>query len=249
MNKKKLAALATNSGFAASNRKKETPKDKDNMKKALMAMALLLSIADGIQAAGQGQTGELTDSTSKDAIELYSDTTSVSQPITAADAQADQGERYDKDTVSRWLERMDGDDIAGMLFVLAIVFIIFVLAPVLIIVALFYFIHKNRKEKMRLAQMAIQQGQPIPGQLLDEGPADVDEEYQKGMRQCFVGVGLMIFLGYAAGQVGFGVGALVFCIGLGKVFASKTSAKKPEKQDIVNDDTRNRRTTDYQENN
>ena len=53
-----------------------------------------------------------------------------------------------------------------------------------------------------------------------------DEEYQKGMRQCFVGVGLMIFLGYAAGNVGFGIGALVFCIGLGKVFASKTAQKK-----------------------
>ena len=49
------------------------------------------------------------------------------------------------------------------------------------------------------------------------------------MRQCFVGVGLMILLGYAAGNVGFGVGALVFCIGLGKVFASKTAQKKMEK--------------------
>ncbi|MBQ7513343.1 MAG: hypothetical protein IJS95_03005, partial [Prevotella sp.] len=120
---------------------------------------------------------------------------------------------------------MDSKDLGGMLFVLAVLFILFVLAPVLIIIALFYFINKNRKEKMRLAQMAMQQGQPIPNQLLDDKPIDNNDEYQKGMRQCFVGVGLMIFLGYAAGNVGFGVGALVFCIGLGKVFASRTARK------------------------
>lgn len=125
--------------------------------------------------------------------------------------------------------QMDGKDIGGMFFVLFVLLIIFVLAPVLIIIALFYFIRKNRKEKMRLAQMAVQQGQPIPDQLLNEKPENAEDEYQKGMRQCFVGVGLMIFLGYAAGNVGFGVGALVFCIGLGKVFASKTAQKKMEK--------------------
>ena len=80
----------------------------------------------------------------------------------------------------------------------------------------------------------MQQGQPIPDQLLKDAPADTDDEYQKGMRQCFVGVGLMVFLGYAAGQVGFGIGALVFCIGLGKVFASRT-ARKNNNSDIIDD--------------
>jgi hypothetical protein len=127
---------------------------------------------------------------------------------------------------------MDSNGIAGMFFVLGVLFILFVLAPVLIIIALFYFINKNRKEKMRLAQMAMQQGQPIPDQLLKDQPGSADEEYNKGIRQCFVGVGLMIFLGYAAGTVGFGVGALVFCIGLGKVFVSKTT-RKENKNDIT----------------
>ena len=113
-----------------------------------------------------------------------------------------------------------------MLFVLGVLFILFVLAPVLIIIALFYFINKNRKEKMRLAQMAMQQGQPIPDQLLNEQSTDINDEYQKGLRQCFVGVGLMIFLGLTAGEVGFGIGALVFCIGLGKIVAGKMAEKK-----------------------
>jgi hypothetical protein len=128
---------------------------------------------------------------------------------------------------------MKGSDLAGILLVLGVLLIIFVLAPVLIIVALFYFINKNRKEKMRLAQMAMQQGQPIPDQLLNDSPANINDEYQKGMRQCFIGVGLMVFLGYAAGNVGFGIGALVFCIGLGKVFASRTARKN--NNDVIND--------------
>ena len=203
-----------------------------------MTLALLLTIAGGIQAAGQE---ELKDSTSKDAIELYSDTTSASQPVVAADdAQDDTSVQSPSSTINQWVQKLDSDDIAGMLFVLAIIFIIFVLSPVLIIVALFYFIYKNRKEKMRLAQMAIQQGQPIPEGLLKDQLDDWGQnDYQKGLRQCFVGIGLMVFLGYAAGHVGFGIGALVFCIGLGKVFSSRTALKKWNKRELWRNDKDN----------
>ena len=85
---------------------------------------------------------------------------------------------------------------------------------------------------MKLAQMAMEKGQPIPENLLNNQPDELGDEYQKGMRQCFVGVGLMIFLWYAAGSIGFGIGALVFCIGLGKVFAAKSVGRK--NQDIDN---------------
>jgi len=208
------------------------------MKKVFMTLALLLTIAGGIQAAGQE---ELKDSTSKNAIELYSDTTSASQPVVAADdAQDDTSVQSPSSTINQWVQKLDSDDIAGMLFVLAIIFIIFVLSPVLIIVALFYFIYKNRKEKMRLAQMAIQQGQPIPDALLKGKEDDWDRnDYQAGMRQCFVGIGLMVFLGYAAGHVGFGIGALVFCIGLGKVFSSRTALKKWNKRELWRNDKDN----------
>ena len=211
------------------------------MRKVLITLTMLLALATGAGAAAQKHRHtpqqELVDSTSKDAVEAYSDTTSTD---TAADRKAkvtvttrtspwtSQSTTYEVDddsfggAMSHVFSSMDADGVAGMLFVLAILFIIFVLAPVLIIIALFYFINKNRKDRMRLAQMAMQQGQPIPDELLNQQPDDASEEYRKGMRQCFVGVGLMIFLGYAAGNVGFGVGALVFCIGLGKVFASKT---------------------------
>ena len=219
------------------------------MKKGLLTLAMLLALNMGVQAAGQKhrhtpQQEELVDSTSKDAVEAYSDTTSAQTTHTYSHngkltvSTPWHSKTYDvSDKVDDWLDSLSGKDLAGMFFVLCVLLIIFVLAPVLIIIALFYFINKNRKQKMKLAQMAMQQGQPIPDQLLDDKPLDVDDEYQKGMRQCFVGVGLMIFLGYAAGQVGFGIGALVFCIGLGKVFASRTAQKRNERN--KNDLTQN----------
>ena len=231
------------------------------MKKTLIAMAMLLTIGMGVQAAGQKHRhtpqAELVDSTSKNAVEVYSDTTStdtanssstvtkrkgtvtVTYPTSPWSSRSTTYEVDDDDAeniITNLFDNMDHKDLMGMFFVLCVLLIVFVLAPVLIIIALFYFINKNRKQKMKLAQMAMQQGQPIPDQLLEDKVTDVDAEYQKGMRQCFVGVGLMIFLGYAAGQVGFGIGALVFCIGLGKVFASRTASKRHDRN---NDLTQN----------
>lgn len=203
------------------------------MKKVVIAIMMLLTLTVGGQAASQKHRHtpqeELVDSAQKNAVEVYSDTTGVVDQQEADQQEADDewSEEQDRQVmtgIDRLFSSVDKNT-EGLLFILAVLFIIFVLSPVLIIVVLFYFIRKNRKDKMRLAQMAMQNGQPIPDKLLEDKVNNVTEEYQRGMRQCFVGVGLMIFLGYAAGHVGFGVGALVFCIGLGKVFASKTLGK------------------------
>ena len=225
------------------------------MKKVLFTLALLLTLSMGMQAAGQKHRhtprNEQVDSTGKDAVEAFSDTTStdtmtstrhkgkvtITTPTSPWSSNTVTYEMEDEDfgsMLKHLFVDMDNKSITGMFFILGVLLILFVLAPLLIIIALFYFINKNRKEKMRLAQMAMQQGQPIPDQLLNEKPVDADDEYQKGMRQCFVGVGLMVFLGYAAGQVGFGIGALVFCIGLGKVFAGKTAQNINSRNDELN---------------
>ena len=231
-------------------------------------MALLLTLSMGMQAAGQKHRHtprqELVDSTNNGAIEAYSDTTTSDTAksgkakvtiTTSTSPWSTNTTTYEMDDdsfgsmISHAFGDMRGKDIAGMFFVLCVLIILFVLAPVFIIIALFYFINKNRKEKMRLAQMAMQQGQPIPDQLLNDKLGNDADEYQHGMRQCFVGVGLMIFLGYAAGTVGFGIGALVFCIGLGKVFASKTANRRVQDDRDLNSRNRRDRNDDLTQNN
>ena len=109
-------------------------------------------------------------------------------------------------------------------FVLLIILTIFLFAPIGIIIAIFYFVNKNRREKYKLAQMAIQNGQPIPDDVLKEKQDDWDRsDYQTGVRQMFTGVGLAIFLGIILGKLGIGIGALVFFIGLGKWYISRKS--------------------------
>lgn len=204
------------------------------MKKVLIVLILMLTLGMSVQAASQKHRHtprgtELVDTTKHNSgVDAFSDTTSIdsaySMPV---DEDWDSEDSVEKG-VSKMLESMFSDTklFSGMVIAIIAIVIIFLLAPLLIIIAIFYFVNKNRKEKMKLAQMAMEKGQPIPDELLNNQPDEVGDEYQKGMRQCFVGVGLMIFLGFAAHEVGFGIGALVFCIGLGKILAAKSVGKK-----------------------
>ena len=165
----------------------------------------------------------------KDAIEAFSDTT-------AADADDAEDDKYisyrrgtsyssrDAEDVKQVLEGVGSVLQPGMVMGIVAIVIIFLVAPILIIITIFYFINKNRRERYKLAQMAIQNGQPIPDQILNEQKAEIDNnEYNSGLRQIFLGVGLAIFLGIVAGKIGFGIGALIFFIGLGKVIIAKKS--------------------------
>ena len=206
------------------------------MKKILISLMTVLALGWGTPTTAQThrhapqQVTVADTADTQDAIEVFPDTTSEAELDDGyvPDYDVDADDPSPRALVSQVLAGMDDDDVSNMFLVLGVLFILFVLAPVLILFVLLYFITKNRRERMRLAQAAMQNGQPIPDSLLDDKQAEPDEEYQKGMRQCFVGVGLMVFIAFAAGRVGFGVGALVFCIGLGKVFASRSARKNQD---------------------
>jgi uncharacterized membrane protein len=161
-----------------------------------------------------------------DAIEAFSDTTAVSSTSDAADEDEQQVIQYSTEDARGILHEifsgLDDTAIAGMIFAAFVLFLLFVLAPILIICAVFYFINRNRKDRIKLAQMAMEKGQPIPEDLLKEKVHNVDRaDYQTGLRQMFTGVGLAIFLGIVVGDIGFGIGALVFFIGLGKWYIAR----------------------------
>ncbi len=201
------------------------------MKKYLIAIALMLSLGLNAEAASQKhrhgkQPTEMVDSAKKtnDAIEAFSDTTS------AADADDDEDyvtyhRDFSKEDAQALKDVLDG--VGGFVEPWAIVSIVaivimFLIAPLLIILVIFYFVNKNRRERYKLAQMAIQNGQPIPNEILNEAKSPViNDDYQSGMRQMFIGVGLAIFLGLVIGKLGIGIGALVFFVGLGKWYVAR----------------------------
>ena len=208
------------------------------MKKYLIAITMMLALGLNTQAASQkhrhSARTEQVDSTknNQDAIEAFSDTTSTAD---ADDAEDDKyishrhrtvvyGDADDVKAIGDAMEKVGGLMVPSLVFSIIAMVILFILAPLLIIIVIFYFVNKNRKERYRLAQMAIQNGQPIPDEILKEqiSPSRTSD-YQTGMRQMFTGIGLAIFLGIIVGKIGFGIGALVFFIGLGKWFIARQS--------------------------
>ena len=195
---------------------------------------MVLSLSMNADAAAQKHRHtprmEQVDSTknNQNAIEAFSDTTA-----TADDAEDEysyrSGTTYSKGDVEEAKEIIDslgGLVSSGMIVGIVAIVVIFLLAPLLIIFLIFYFVNKNRRERYKLAQMAMQNGQPIPDDVLkgNQNLAAIDaNDDTSGLRQIFLGIGLSIFLGIVAGKIGFGIGALMFFIGLGKVVIAKKS--------------------------
>ena len=217
------------------------------MKQLLISIAMVLTLSMNAEASAQKhrhspRTEQVDSSKSKkDAIEAFSDTT-------AEDAEDDKYISYrrstsysrrDAEDVKQVLEGVSSMVDSGMIIGIIAIVIIFLIAPLLIIITIFYFVNKNRRERYKLAQMAIQNGQQIPEDILKEKEDDWDKnDYQSGMRQIFLGVGLAIFLGIVAGKIGFGIGALVFFIGLGKVFIARRS-DQPRNDSMFNNNLNN----------
>ena len=207
--------------------KKQLKRDM-KMKKYVIAMAMLLTLAMG-ETAAQGRSAkageELVDTTrGNTGVEAYSDTTlAVDESTTVSSNHRIVGYVSGGQMMNDIFGNIGMEGMMGMTFVLMVIVIIFVIAPVIILSLLFFFIYKNRKQKMRMAEMAMKQGQPIPDELLTDHRETDEELWQKGLRQTFLGVGLLAFFGYVGSTLGIGIGILVTAVGLGKLAIVKTS--------------------------
>jgi len=230
------------------------------MKKYLLGLTILLALTVCMPVSGQKHRhtpqAELVDSTSQDAIEVFSDTTStdtasahrtVTRTIrtpwktvtTTYDADDEEMEELEKNltmfnrafTLIPW-----GAVTSVFLIIMLVILMPIMLMAIVIIVVVRHSRKRSRQRMMDMAQMASQQeAGAAPKQAYADWTQEsqtIEDDYQKGLRQCFVGVGLMIFLGLTAGNVGFGIGALVFCIGLGKVFGAKKAKQLRDEHDI-----------------
>ena len=201
------------------------------MKQLLITIAMVLALSMNVDAAAQKhrhtpRTEQVDSTKAKDAIEAFSDTTAVGAD-NADNAEDDEYVSYsrrDVEEAKEVIESLGGLMNSGMIIGIVAIVVIFLLAPIIIICLVFYFVNRNRKDRIKLAQMAIQNGQPIPDNIMKEKQENWDRsDYQTGIRQIFLGIGLAIFLGIVAGNVGFGIGALVFFIGLGKWYIARKS--------------------------
>ena len=203
------------------------------MKKYLIAIAMVLTLSMNANATAQKhrhtpRTEQVSDTVkhNPDAIEAFSDTTAAKNNADFEDDDDNYTTRYQVrtpvDDASDVMDKIFGGlGIAMIIPILAIV-IFGLLLPLIILFTVLYFVNRNRRDKYRLAEMAIKNGQPIPDELLKEVKDDWDSNgYNAGIRQMFTGVGLAIFLGIILDELGIGIGALVFFIGLGKWYIAR----------------------------
>lgn len=177
-----------------------------NMKQGLIVLTLLMALSVSVPTLAQKhrhtpQGTELVDTThNSSAVDAFSDTTTV-DTVAGSNSRTFHYE-WDSDNdedVEKLLSWMDStvEKHTWAAWTIAIIVIIFVflllLSPIIFIILLIWLVGRNRKQKVQMAQMAMEKGQPIPDQVLQQPEGEITDEYQKGLRQCFVGVGLAIF--------------------------------------------------------
>ena len=94
--------------------------------------------------------------------------------------------------------------------------------PIFIIFITFFFRYKNKKAKYRLVEQALASGQPIPEGVFSEQKIENDIQ-TRGIKNTFMGIGLLIFLWALTGNFGLGcIGLLIMFTGLGQLVISYT---------------------------
>lgn len=89
--------------------------------------------------------------------------------------------------------------------------------PVIVVFLAFYFQYRNRKQRYRLAEKALEAGQPIPEEFIKRETGDKNT-LNKGIGNVFTGIGLFIFLWAITHTFAIGcIGLLIMFTGIGQV--------------------------------
>ena len=196
---------------------------------ALAAMAALWTVLPPASAAGAASAkAEPAAQAQADTagIEAFSDTTGAgtAQPVAHSSYSVSVSGGASDDMV----ERMSDFTSDAVITIVAILVMFFV-APVGILALLFYFIYKSRKQKLRLAEMAMAKGQPLPGGLLREQAEPAELVWRRGIRNVSVGLGLACVFYFFGMDFFVGIALFVAIYGGGQLVIARTSGGKTRK--------------------
>ena len=131
----------------------------------------------------------------------------------------------DSDSMEEVARRMMGFTGEAAIAIVAIL-VIFFLAPVGVLALLFWFIYKNRKQKLRLAELAMAKGQPLPDSLAPGRLEPAELVWRKGIRNVSVGLGLACLFAFMEWGWAIGIALFVAIYGGGQMVIARTSAAK-----------------------
>ena len=231
---------------------KETSKKKSKMKKVVFAilMATLVALPSSTLAQKHRHTprtentvvpSNSTPQPSVDAdttgIELFSDTTNVDTTDVSTTHSGTNGIDWEGDWDSD--EDLSPEDVLGLLGlgvsgtalgIVAVIFALFIIAlPFLGIALIVWLIVRSRNRRYRIAEKAVESGQPIPDQFMEPEKTDM---WQRGVKNIFIGLGLAVLFYCFGFESLAGIGWLVAICGVGQAIIGRTSQRRNNRNDI-----------------
>ena len=177
------------------------------------------------------QTDDNGNTKNATAVVAFSDTTGVDS--------TDTDSIYDAGTYG-WDKPYDIGALADVMhsafMPVAIVFIMFFLAPVIIIGLIIYFVLKSRKQKIQLAELALRNGQPIPQEVVKPKVTKNEDLWAKGLKKVFFGAGLVVFSLFIDSSFFTGFGFALAFYGVGQAVIAWTTKKKIAPDYMVKDE-------------
>lgn len=180
----------------------------------------------------------------KDENVAYSDTTSTAfgnaADIDVADDDADDSAGYTYTMSSNPLN-MDhfdnplaffvalfGAGFGGIMLALLILLVILLvfLSPLIVVYLIYRLLKSLHNDKVRLTEKAIASGRPIAKSSSTTVYGSTDQElWNKGVKNVALGLGLIMLFGFWGAYALCGIGALIMCLGIGKMVIARTSVK------------------------
>ena len=213
------------------------------MKKILLSMAALLVLGSSVSVDAQrhrhtprtenvvSASSAKKDDASKsgsaskskdEGIEAFSDTSSVdtsSSVVYNGNGAMNDSDSYDSDS-DTYPFAMFENIFASKFWVVTFLVIIILLGlmPLIIVVLLIRYLVKRHNDQMRLAEKAMESGQPISDEQMPLSKKSPDYMWRRGIRNVSIGIGLMVFFWFLGVESLAGIGGLVACLGAGQMF-------------------------------
>lgn len=224
------------------------------MKKILLSLVAVMLLGSTVPMEAQRhrhtpRTAVVDDNKDDNGIEAYSDTSSTVQSIdtTAYDATADADDindsnRFDPSRFSdpfSWFAFLGTSGFVGILLTILLlgVGLLFLFMPLIIVLLIMRYMVRRHNDRVRLAEKAMEQGQPISEGEMPLNKKSPDYLWRRGVRNVSIGAGLALFFWFLGADSLVGIGLLVACLGVGQMFMvrynydSKFKRKEEEQKD------------------
>lgn len=225
------------------------------MKKILLSLVAVMLLGSTVPMDAQRhrhtpRTTVVDDTKDDNGIEAYSDTSSTAQPLdstaysTSDDADdINDSNRFDPSRFSdpfSWFAFLGTSGFVGILLTILLlgVGLLFLFMPLIIVLLIMRYMVRRHNDRVRLAEKAMEQGQPISEGEMPLNKKSPDYLWRRGVRNVSIGAGLALFFWFLGADPLVGIGLLVACLGLGQMFMVRYNynSKFGRKKEELNDD-------------